>query len=245
MHWYDQYKTEYKHECWQFDDCDGDCEHCDQFQQDLADYVGSNERVWPYDYLTQDQYEEACSFANEADDLIADEEVRWWCGDMTIGGELRIPAVDPRNFESRTEYNDVLYRHLFSEAVLHHPQIPPSELWYRVFVNLLEDSESPFCAEKSILAILEELNYAENYPQAVLHTILPNELEHEIRYSSWDKDAGTRKRARRRRYYDEQIKPAKIEKYTAQQYRNDLVYHYPELYQLVYKLALNDTNAYA
>ena len=244
MHWYDQFKTEYKKECWQFGDCDGDCEQCDQFQQDFADYVGFNERIWPYDYLVQEQYEEACMFANEADSIVSEDEVQWWCGINETFGEVKVSAIDPRDFGDRITYNEAINQYLFAEAISHHPQIPPSELWYRLFVNLLEDSESAFCAEKSIVAILEELNYDEDYPHDVQQIVVSSELEHEIRYSSWDRHPEIKRYSRHRRHYTEHAKSANIEKYTAQQFRNDLVYHYPGLYRLSYQLALKDIDTY-
>lgn len=244
MHWYDKYIKEYKQYClesgWKSSECDGNCEWCDEFQDDFADYVGANERVWPYDYRTQEEYEAACAFADDADGIVSDEEVRWWNGDPGYARGISSPAVDPRDFASREEYEDALYRHLFEEAVSRHAVIPNTDFWLHTYVKFLKDAESVFCADKSILALLDELNYCED--GTYVHLIVPptDELEREIRYSSWKKPRIEPQRSRYysswyyRPYYSRHKTITRYRKtYTEEQFRNDLFHHYPELLALV------------
>lgn len=244
MHWYVKYINEYKQHClecgWKSSECDGDCEWCDEFQQDFADCVGVNERVRPYDYCTQEEYEVACTFANDADDIVSDEEVHWWNGDFGYVHGISSPAVDPRDFTSREEYEDALHRHLFEKAVSRYAVIPSTNFWMHAYVKFLKDSESVFCADKSILALLEELNYCDdgNYEDQAVPLI--DDLEHEIRYSSWKKPRFELQRSRPysnwlyRSFYShkETVKRCR-KKYTEEQFWLDLFYHYPELTLLV------------
>lgn len=243
-HWFDAYIKDYQafcHECgFETDDCENDCRWCDEFRDYLRDDISAHENIWPYDFTSQESYTEACSFANEADDTIADEEVRWWSGDPGYVQGISSPAVDPRDFASREEYEDALYRHLFEEAVSRHAVIPNTDFWLHTYVKFLKDAESVFCADKSILALLDELNYCED--GTYVHLIVPptDELEREIRYSSWKKPRIEPQRSRYysswyyRPYYSRHKTITRYrKKYTEEQFRNDLFHHYPELLTLV------------
>ena len=238
MHWYDKHVMEYKQYClgngWRSFECDGDCRWCDEFLQDFADCVGLNERICPYNYQTQEEYASACEFANEADDIVSDEAPKWWRGDPGYIQGISSPAIDPRDFNNREEYKEALYRHLFSETIAHNPAIPQSELWYRVFSDFLEDSESVFCAEKSLVCLLDEL--ISNNDSASLSTELYCSSEINvppINYSYYDPLFDSRKKYYPNRYGCYPVSWFEKPKYTQQQFLQDLLHKYPGLYSLI------------
>lgn len=244
MHWFGAYVKDHQgfcHECGiEADDCDNNCLWCDEFRDYLSDDIGAHDNIWPYDFTSQESYTEACAFANEADDIIADEEVCWWSGDPGYVQGISSPAVDPRDFTSKEDYEDALYHRLFEEAISRHVVIPNTTFWFHTYVKFLKDSESVFCADKSILALLDELNYCEDSTFEHLTAPSIDELERELRYSSWKKPRIEPRSSRcysswyYRPYYSHKQSVRRYrKKYTEEQFRNDLFYHYPELLNLV------------
>ncbi len=243
-HWYERYIKEYREMCWNSEDCEEDCDCCDEFRDALIDDIGVNDRVWPYDYPTQELYATACAFADEADEIVSDEDVQWWCGDPGYFRGISSPAVDPRDFTTRKEYLDAVYRQLFAEAVSRHPEIPFTEVWYHVFVDCLNESESLFCAEKSILEILDDDCYNDSHLGKEIVVGFPSEQEHEIRYSTWNKNFSDRLHYNRWGYRKKSTSSYQKEQYDTHQFRSDLLYHYPELSLLVIRAAVKECSSY-
>ncbi len=249
MRWFDRYIKdfeEYCHECgFDSDDCDGNCRWCDVLHDYMVDDIGVHDEIWPYDFTSQEEYAVACAFANEADEIVSNEEVCCWSGDPGFIQGISSPAIDPHDFHSTEQYEDALYRHLFKEAVTRHPIIPHTEFWFRAYVNFLKASESVFCADKSILGLLEELNYNDSIQDDELYISADDELDREIRYSSWKEPRNPPRYSndysawRSSFYFNPYLPPKRKEiqrykkKYTEAQFRNDLFYHYPELFTLI------------
>lgn len=248
MHWYDEYIDNYRANCsncvFSMDDRNSDCLSCDEFLEYLSNDIGSHNEVWPYDFNSEEQYVKACAWANEADGIVSDEELHWWSGDSGYVQGISSPAIDPRDFASKEEYEDSVCRYLFGEAVFRHPIIPSTSFWFHAYVKFLKETESVFCADKSILALLDELNnrdsdaYAYAYDQLAVPT--DDEIEREIRYSSWRKPRLSHRRSGRysdcyySSYYSSKQHVQRYrKKYTEKQFRNDLLYHHPELLSIV------------
>ena len=247
-HWFDRYIEEFKEDCLECgfdDDCDGNCLWCDVLNDHMVDDIGVHNNIWPYDYNSQEAYVAACEFANEADEIVSGEEMCWWRGDPGYIQGISSPAIDPRDFSSEDQYKEALYRHLFKEAIMRYPVIPNTALWFRAYVNFLKATESIFCADKSILALLDELNYSDSDQFVVQCGSEDHELDHEIQYNSWKEPRFEpryssdylvwRTSCFFQPYWDREDKKVRRRRkeYTESQFRNDLYYHYPELFTFI------------
>lgn len=191
MRWYEEYAKECFEDCWYKDDDDcwhnddrysSDCLYCDYFHEYLTDMDMFNERIDYCDFDSECEYKKAVEFANYADDIICDEEGRWWWGFRGVFDSIRAGAVDPRDFDNEEAYTSALHDYLFGEIIDRFPFIPDSDSWRFYFSECIEETDSVPAATQLLLEHYEDLYDTEVSIEQLLmmskvSPILPNNKE--------------------------------------------------------------------